>query len=484
MKLEENKLAFGSRTDAPSQPAVAADSASPVMAEVGRRLLGNSPRFVGIAPGRFDIMGGLADYTGALVLGIPLNEHACVAAQERQDGIISVVFTDVEGRNGSGGVEIPLRSLRGDDARWITPEAGRNLIGLTHGNAETCVVGTIVEAFRAGLFPTLETGLSISLSTTLEGVDGSGRHAAIAAAVLTAVAGLCGQGLEPQQATAICEAAEQNWLGIPTGPADAVTSLLGEPGVVSQFRCDARTMCGSLRLPDHLRLVAIHLGAKSDGLLDRYADVRTTSFMGRLLIDRIVRHDGLYKDQWRGFLSRVSVGDFVERFRDRLPTRLKGSDFLAHFGETGDPLTSIDPDATYRIRSRTEHHVYEHNRSRQFVEAISRAARTRDRRALLEAGEIMFASHWSFGQRCGLGSIEADALVTLLRQHGESSGIFGARITSRGCGGIVGVLCDDGDRTHAALSLALSDYARKTGCHARVLSGSREGSMISGPMRV
>ena len=95
----------------------------------------------------------------------------------------------------------------------------------------------------------------------------------------------------------------------------------------------------------------------------KYRRVRTATFMGRFLIDRIVGHDGAGNLRWDGNLSRISVADYVDRFRDRIPTRLKGSEFLKRFGETGDPLTSVAAEVVYKIRSRTEHHVYEHSRS-------------------------------------------------------------------------------------------------------------------------
>jgi galactokinase len=429
-------------------------------------------------------MGGFAEYTGALTLSVPLQEHACVGVQRRHDGIVSITSVNTKSDNGRGALELSVQRLRLNECGWIDAKAGRALSEAAYGDAVCCALGALIESFRAGLFSALVNGVSVVLSSTLEDMTGGGRCAAIASATIVACAGACGEGIEPlQQAAAICETVENRWLGFPAGPADAVSALLGESNTLSQFRCDSRALGGAIRLPDDIRVTAIDCGSAHADAAAKYAQVRTASFMGRLLVDRIVQHDGLLNGHWDGFLSRVSVTDFVERFRDRIPSKLKGKDFLTRFGETGDPLTRVDPALVYKIRSRTEHHVYEHDRSRKFIEALSRAIRTKDRGSLRDAGEAMYASHWSCGQRCGLGSVQADTLVSLLRKHGEKTGIYGARMTSRGCGGIVAVLSDAGEPAQGALTAALEDYTRKTDSRARILHGSLSGAMVQGPLR-
>src|SRR5207248_4460963 len=46
---------------------------------------GNRPARVSRAPGRLDVMGGIADYTGSLVCEMPLDRAAAVVLQERDD---------------------------------------------------------------------------------------------------------------------------------------------------------------------------------------------------------------------------------------------------------------------------------------------------------------------------------------------------------------------------------------------------------------
>ena len=46
--------------------------------------------FTGSAPGRLDVMGGIADYSGAWVLQMPIAEHATVQVALRNDDLLRV----------------------------------------------------------------------------------------------------------------------------------------------------------------------------------------------------------------------------------------------------------------------------------------------------------------------------------------------------------------------------------------------------------
>ena len=62
------------------------------------------------APGRLDVMGGVADYSGSIVLEMPLAEAACVAWQWREDRLLRIRTVGAE----SAGLE-PEVTLALDD---------------------------------------------------------------------------------------------------------------------------------------------------------------------------------------------------------------------------------------------------------------------------------------------------------------------------------------------------------------------------------
>ncbi len=447
-----------------------------------------STRHVARAPFALDVMGGLSDYSGALSLHFPLGDYVCAAVQKRDDRRIVVLRCQgfcaddqkkadsaeaSDAKTAGVAVDDLLAAAKADEMRVqdLNLSADEDFV-------ERCSLGVFAELLRAGLIDAGSPGLTVAVGCSVK----LGRCAAapIASAVLTAISSAFDLELEPSASAKYCEAVENRWLGVPAGMSAAAGTLMGEPASIGQYRCDANALAGRLPLPEGVSIVGVACGSLHKDFLQKYGRVRTATFMGRSLIDRIIKHEGVGGLQWDGQLSRVSVSDYVERFRDRIPTRLKGSEFLERFGETGDALTTIEPEFVYKIRSRTEHHIYEHNRSRQVVESLSRYARSGDRAILHEVGEVMYASHWSYGQRCGLGSIQTDLLVNMIRRFGESAGVFGARISGRGCGGVVAVLMDNTEAAEQAVRQACQAYQEKSGKTPAILSGSLPGAMVAG----
>src|SRR6516165_8497362 len=59
---------------------------------LGRRLFSRGkPIYIARAPGRLDVMGGIADYSGSLVLEMPIAETTIVAVQECDEPYVEVV---------------------------------------------------------------------------------------------------------------------------------------------------------------------------------------------------------------------------------------------------------------------------------------------------------------------------------------------------------------------------------------------------------
>ena len=437
----------------------------------------SSARFVACAPGRLDLMGGLADYSGALVVNKTIDAHVAAAVERRTDGKLQILLSPslVSER---GGLVIPLGRLNelkhvGSD---LSSDNGRAAV---RSEPIRCLTAAVAEWLPCSSARRLEGGLTIAVDSSLEEFSDAGRDAALAAATVTAVSAAYGESLSLDCASSICERVENQWLGRGVGRGDSAGILGGHPSSVMLWRTDAIAEVGKLSLASGIAVIGIDSGVCPEDATDKRCRVRAAVLMGRQLIDAIVRHEGAGSIPWDGHLSRVSIDDYVTRFRDRLPTRLKGGEYLQRFGETNDPNTRVEPEFTYKIRSRTEHHIYEHHRSCQFSDCLRQAA-SGDELALLEAGKVMYASHWSYGQRCGLGSVQTDALVTLIRRQGPKEGLFGAKITGRGCGGTVAVLMRDDQRARDALDEIMGEYRLRTGRKATLVTGSRCGALVGG----
>ena len=180
------------------------------------------------------------------------------------------------------------------------------------------------------------------------------------------------------------------------------------------------------------------------------------------------------------YLATITPEQFVEQFRDLLPTRLCGRDFVAQYGQVGDWASHICPDRIYKVRSRSEHYIYENRRAEQFAACIARAGRTGRPEPLIEAGQLMYASHWSYGQRCGLATVPTDRFVSLFRQRGPDAGLFGARITDAGTGGALAVLMYDNDDADRALHDVMHAYQRDTGVEPSLYQAGSFGAELTG----
>ena len=69
------------------------------------------PLHVTRAPGRLDVMGGIADYSGALVLEMPIAAATWVAAQPSDEPEVVIESGDIRALGGEATVRLPLAAL-------------------------------------------------------------------------------------------------------------------------------------------------------------------------------------------------------------------------------------------------------------------------------------------------------------------------------------------------------------------------------------
>ncbi len=444
----------------------------PVLADQGGAA---GTRWVARAPACLDVIGGIAEYSGATIVAAPLKYGVAAAVRLRDDKRIAIHGIDERGAD-------TRRAITFDLARMPECSASEFASEITRGEARLCAAAGAVHA----VFATGKTGADVPGATIV--VDG--RHPFLAdtgmvasAAVATAMALVRAWGLhfDPAECAQLALRAENTVVGFPCGAGPALSALNAQQGSLTQIDCQGLAATAHWVLPEGLSLVGVDCGHRHADADEKYARARATAFMGRLLVERILKAKGRGDIAWRGLLARLSVEDYVEHLRDHIPTKMKGADFVERYGQSADPLTTIDADTLYKIRSRTEHHIYEAERTRLFAEHFSQLAGNDGRRdGVIEAGKIMYASHWSYGQRCGLGSVETDRLVSLLRERGVESGVYGAKISGHGAGGIVVVLLEATDSARAALEGALSAYKDITGRTAVIHEGTSRGALEYG----
>lgn len=445
------------------------------------------------APVSLDVMGGIAEQTGATVLTTPMALFAMAAVKGRDDQKLCLKVVSADHRKSANSERVwPLAALYSAPNVLHAPAQFIEVLGYYHGGGsgngavkknasrelslvETAVLSVVYVLLADHRLAHLADGINIAVEApTAAGVEAI---AAIQAATAAAVAMHYELDVDRSDLADCCRKAHALFFEPNGGAARHFTSVAGQPGVLLQVCGATKSLVGLLEMPAGIELIGIDSGAWADRAEQKHDHSRVTSLMGRDLIRRIAANSNGdlhgFAANWDGLLAHLSVTDYVDHIRDRIPTKVKGAAFIDHFGQLDEDGAKVDPAATYKVRSRAEHHIYEHERVRQFAERIARAVRNNDRTAAAEAGELMYASHWSYGQRCGLGSIQTDLLVNLLRRHGEGKGVLGARICGPGAGGCVVAMVESTDQAKTAVTAALDEYRAKSGCKHHLMQGGR-----------
>ena len=104
---------------------------------------------------------------------------------------------------------------------------------------------------------------------------------------------------------------------------------------------------------------------------------------------------------------------------------------------------------------------------------------TGDLEPMVRAGQLMYASHWSYRNRCGLDCPETSLLVDLARDIGLEGGLYGAKITGGGSGGTVAVLGRE-EMVMDSVGKVVDAYKSRTGIDPDVFAGSSPGTLEFG----
>lgn len=446
-----------------------------------------APAVVARAPGRLDLMGGIADYSGALVLELPLAAATLVAAQASDDGRVTVRSPAAAALGLTPEVTLALEALAPGGLPLDYAPARALLAADPRGHWAAYALGTLVVLGRErGLRPA--RGLRLLVESAVPAGKGVSSSAALEVAAMQAVCAVYDVALAGRELALLCQRVENLVVGAPCGVMDQMTSACGEAGRLLALLCQPAEPQGHVALPPDLAVWGIDSGIRHAVGGADYGLVRVGAFMGyRIVADlaglpvRALGHGRVRVDdaRWGGYLANVTPSEWEAAYRDRVPEALDGATFLARYGGTTDPVTRVDPARTYAVRQPAGHPIYEHHRVRLFRALLEAPGADEERRLLL--GELMYQSHASY-TACGLGSDGTDRLVELVRAAGPAAGLYGAKITGGGSGGVAAVLA----RRDAATAVAdvARTYGRETGREAAVLGGSSPGAVAFGVARL
>lgn len=438
-----------------------------------------APLIITRAPGRLDLMGGIADYSGSLVLELPLAVATWIALQPTDEAAVTLLSTGALDLASKPSVRIPLEVLQGSNYAAI-----HTLLTTDPAQAWSAYVAGVLVVLQRERGLTLEQGLRIFVHSEVPAGKGVSSSAALEVATMQALSTHYALEITGREMAIFCQQAENMVVGAPCGIMDQMTSACGEQDSLLALLCQPAELQNPLALPSEVEVWGIDSGIRHAVTGADYGSVRIGAFMGYRIIAELASlnvqatadHRVTIDDPiWHGFLANIPPSLWETTCRDQIPEYIQGSDFLERYQGSTDHVTRIDPDQTYAVRQPTAHPIYEHHRVQLFRTLLS--SPTIDEEQLTLLGELMYQSHASYSA-CGLGSTGTDRLVELVRQAGPTSHLYGAKITGGGSGGTVAVLSRRG--SHTQLQAIVKQYERETGISVELLRGSSPGAIAWG----
>ena len=437
------------------------------------------------APGRLDVMGGIADYSGSLVLEMPIREATFAAVQRDPSGVLSIISLSQDAEREMV-FKMPFERF-GAGENLLDYQSARELFQQDPSRQWAAyVAGVFLVLMRERGF-VFTDGARILIDSRVPEGKGVSSSAALEVAAMQAVVAAYGITMTPRELALHCQRVENLVVGAPCGVMDQMAAVCGEEGQLLAMRCQPAELIDSIPIPEEMAIWGLDSGERHSVSGADYGDVRVGAFMGYRIIAELsefethpattegaVRVDD---PRWQGYLANMSPAAF-EPFSRSLPERMSGAEFLSIYRGTTDTVARIDPERSYAVRVPTAHPIYENARVRRFAELMS-AAPGEERLAAL--GELMYQSHSSYSA-CGLGSRGTDLLVDLVRNAGPRAGLYGARITGGGSGGTVAVIGRRG--AGDAISKVVDQYADQTGYRPYIFSGSSPGSAAFGVLKL
>ena len=429
-----------------------------------------APVTIARAPGRLDVMGGIADYSGSLVLQRAIAEAAFAALQLSEEPIIEIVSLPQEISEKPRSFTMDLGSFVAGGEPIGYPQAEESFRSAAEGRWAAYVAGAFLVLMRErGV--RFSSGARILISSTVPEGKGVASSAALEVAAMMAIAAAFRISLAPYDMALLCQMVENHVAGAPCGVMDQMTSVFGRADALLALLCQPAELLAPVQVPPDIAFWGVDSGERHSVGGASYESVRAGAFMGYRII-------AASQDRWKGYLANIDPADFERELLSLLPEEMSGRDFLARYSSTADTVTRVLASRSYRIRDPAAHPVYEHHRVQAFRDLLQSA---RGEEAWTAMGELMYQSHAGYSA-CGLGSRGTDRIVDLVRAEGAACGLYGARITGGGSGGTVAVLgrADAGP----AVARVAERYRNATGYNPVIFSGTSDGAARFGAVSV
>src|SRR5580765_8506563 len=251
--------------------------------------------FVARAPGRLDVMGGIADYSGSLVLEMPIAEATFAAVQKSDDATIKIA------------------SLSGDSGKTFSFEMDVTALDVDGYEAAKCIFArdqsTHWASYVAGVFFVLirelnvdfRSGARILISSQIPIGKGVSSSAALEVAAMQAVCSAFYIRIEPLQLALLCQKLENRIVGAPCGVMDQITTHCGVKDSLLPLLCQPAQILGNVEISGQIEFWGMDSGVRHAVAGSDYTSVRVGAFMGYRIVTDLA-----------GFKAKVLSNGVVE----------------------------------------------------------------------------------------------------------------------------------------------------------------------------
>lgn len=477
------------------------------------------------APGRLDVVGGIADYSGSLVLQMPIREACHVAvqmihpskqrlwkhAQARRQGsspVLQIVSYGSELSNRGPTFDMDISDFM-DGGEPMAYEKARVYFAQDPSQKWAAYVAGTILVLMKELGVRFENSISMLVSSAVPEGKGVSSSASVEVASMSAIAAAHGLDISPRELALLCQKVENHVVGAPCGVMDQMTSACGEANKLLAMVCQPAEVLGLVDIPSHIRFWGIDSGLRhSIGGAD-YGSVRIGAFMGREIIKSTASEklckflsiangtnideeeedslEPLEAEKSLDYLCNLSPHRYESLYAKILPESMLGETFLEKYADHKDPVTIIDRKRNYGVKAAAKHPIYENFRVKAFKALLTSAASDDQLTAL---GELMYQCHYSYSA-CGLGSDGTDKLVQLVQETEQSKSskssdgtLYGAKITGGGSGGTISVVGRNCLRSSQQIFRIQQRYKAATGYLPVVFEGSSPGAGKFGHLRI
>ena len=359
----------------------------------------------GSSSGRLDLLGGVADYSGALVLEVPTSCATTVTVRSAPvfRFVSDLGDVEVDARAILHLVELPYHEIRAHLDEHDVPSWARYLLGVA------------LVAARRGLLPF--EPFAAEVASTVPRSAGVSSSAALEVATLRALVALHDRPIPALELALLAHEAENHVVGAPCGVMDQVAVSCGMPGEVVPILCRLAEVLEPVRPGPDVVVAGWPSTVGHSVAGDAYGIARAAAAMARRIAD--VDHG----------VTVTHTADLPDSVVARLPDVVDGASFLDRWEHLDDPIATVRPDADHPVAAAARFAVGEHRRSQHALTLL----RAGDPEHL---GPLLAASHAGYGE-IGLGHAATDAIA----DEALSAGAWAARVGGGGCGGTVVVVC-------------------------------------------